>query len=137
MRVPVRVLRYPLLLSLSAALVVVFTAAGAIAQPQIWIGEGYIVQGSDRGAFVGLTIEIENNTVSFLQGQSAGQQITLPQSSDESVSTDNGEWNFPSRTEDQINATFTQTSETAEAIPTDFKSGGLRTIEYTLKPEDL
>lgn len=136
MRVPVSVLRYSLLLFLSVALVVVFTAGGAIAQSQIWTGEGYIVQGKNRGALVSLRIRIDDRTVYFLQGQSAGQQVTLSQNFDESMTTENGEWTFQSRTDDRIDAIFIQTSATIGEISTDFKSGGLRTIEYTLKPED-
>ncbi len=136
MRVPVSV-RYPLLLFLSAALVIAFTAGGAIAQSQTWAGEGYIVQGSNRGGLVSLKIRIDDRTVYFLQGQSAGQQITLPQNLEESMSTQNGEWTFQSLTEDRIDAIFIQTRATIGEIPTNSKLGGLRTIEYILKPEDL
>lgn len=145
MRVPDRVVWYSLLLSLSTTPVVVSTTSSAIAQfqiqpqttPQIWTGDGYIAQGSDRGAFVSLTVKIDNNTVHFLQGQSAGQQVTFPSSSEESVATDDGEWTFPSRTKERIDATFMQTRTTLEETSVESRPGRLRMIEYTLRPENL
>lgn len=135
MRVPVGVFRYALLF-LTAVLVVAFTMGSAIAQSQIWVGRGLIVQGNNRGGLVDdLRLRLDNNTVFFLEGQSAGQQITFPSQPDESISTEHGEWIFPSRSESRIVAIFSENA-VAEEGSTDFKLSRTREIEYILSPEN-
>ena len=124
-----------LLLPLSTALIVVSTIDSAIAQSQIWSGSGLIVQGTNRGASVRLKIRVDDNVVYFLQGQSQGEQVILPEEPNQSVPTNSGEWTFDFRDEDRMIAIFTETHPTITELPADSKSGRLRTIEYILKPE--
>ncbi|MEO1402272.1 MAG: hypothetical protein AAFV72_13655 [Cyanobacteria bacterium J06635_1] len=99
--------RWSTTLVLFSAPALIWSISGVSAlATQPYEGPGRIIRGAGKGAVVPeLQLETQGNTVRFLSGPDAGEQIELDD--EDSAETATGTWQF-SRTDNQLEATLYQ-----------------------------